>query len=239
MLIWWVLSLIILVGCGVFTYRMIVSSYEFLPADKRFLFGLKKRPAEKEIFSDSPDPIRILRSKIQHVEDNSTFYHIQFNKFQDRLNEIEDKMNRSFSGSSTRYHDPVITGEEYEEWEKLYYEENEKKEKLENELDATLERLEAAEKKLSSYEHEHESLIKVKSDYDLRSHDLVSMQEKIVSLQAKLDAANEREKELEQVLLSEITIREKYNLLKKDYTKLLSEIENLKIVLASRDKPPK
>ena len=231
MLIWWVLSLIILIACGIFTYRMIMSSYEFLPADKRFFLKFKKQK-EQPIFSDMPDSIRVLRNKLQHVEDNTTFYHIQFTKFQDRLKMIEDKVDRKMPKEETIYQQDVMEGEE--DWKELFYEENEKKEALENELDLVKQELEGIREKLYRYELEHEELIKVKSDYDLRITDLQSMQNNIMTLQGKLDAAAEREKELEQVLLSEITIREKYSLLKKDYAKLKSETDDLKSVIASK-----
>ena len=54
------------------------------------------------------------------------------------------------------------------------------------------------------------------------------MQNEIILLQRQLDASIDREKELEQLLLSEITMREKYSLLQKEYTQLLSEADDLK-----------
>ena len=48
MWIWWIVSLIILIACIIFAYRMIVSSYEFLPVDKRYFLGLFKNPANTE-----------------------------------------------------------------------------------------------------------------------------------------------------------------------------------------------
>lgn len=231
MLIWWVLSLIILIACGIFTYRMIVSSYEFLPADKRFLFRFRKQ-GEPPIFSDMPDSIKVLRSKLQHVEDNNTFYHIQFTRFQDRLKTIEDKVDRKLPKEGAVYQQDVM--DEESDWKELYYEENEKKEALENELDVVKQELDDIKEKLYRYETEHEELIKIKSDYDLRMNDLQSMQNNIMTLQGKLDASAEREKELEQVLLSEITIREKYSLLKKDYAKLKCEVDDLKTVIGSK-----
>ena len=40
MWIWWIVSLISLIACAIFAYRMIVSSYEFLPADKRYFLEI-------------------------------------------------------------------------------------------------------------------------------------------------------------------------------------------------------
>ncbi|MDQ6843158.1 MAG: hypothetical protein M3Z92_02230, partial [Bacteroidota bacterium] len=91
MWIWWMVSLIVLIGCVIFAYRMIVSSYEFLPADKRYFFGFNKNPTAASNYRENPEVLKVLKNKVQHVEDNTTFYQIQFSKFQDRLKAIEEK----------------------------------------------------------------------------------------------------------------------------------------------------
>lgn len=100
MWIWWVMSLIILIACAIFAYRMIVSSYQFLPADKNRLYGGKIFPGSNTNGLKTRD-ILCLKSKLQKIEE-------------------------------------------------LYYEENELKEKLENELDEISQKLEYAESKLNS-----------------------------------------------------------------------------------------
>ena len=224
MWIWWIVSLIVLVGCIIFAYRMIVSSYEFLPADKRFFFGFNKNPASSTNFPDHPDALKILRNKMQHVEDNTTFYHIQFSKFQDRLKVMEEK----FAMNSKKINATAIEFEDEEDWKELYYEENSKKELLENELDLTKQTLEKLENKLNEVEDKTGHWKQLQSDYELRLNDLQSMQNETMHLQKQLDASIEREKELEQLLLSEITMREKYSLLQKEYTRLLSETDDLR-----------
>ncbi len=227
MWVWWIVSLIVLIGCIIFAYRMIVSSYEFLPADKRFFFGFNKNPTSETNFPDHPDALKILRNKVQHVEDNTTFYHIQFSKFQDRLKVMEEKFAISPQKINT-----TTTGnvglEDEEDWKELYYEENSKKELLENELDFTKQALADAENKLNEIEGKTDRWAQLQSNYELRLNDLQSMQNEIMLLQRQLDASIEREKELEQLLLSEITMREKYSLLQKEYTQLLSETDDLR-----------
>ena len=44
----------------------------------------------------------------------------------------------------------------------------------------------------------------------------------------QLEASTEREKELEQLLLSEITLREKYSMLQREYSELQSEADDLR-----------
>lgn len=224
MWIWWIVSLIVLVACIIFAYRMIVSSYEFLPADKRFFFGFNKNPASSTNFPDHPDALKILRNKMQHVEDNTTFYHIQFSKFQDRLKIMEEQ----FAMNPKSINATAIEFEDEEDWKELYYEENSKKELLENELDLTKQTLEKAENKLHEIEDKTGYWKQLQSDYELRLNDLQSMQNETMHLQKQLDASIEREKELEQLLLSEITMREKYSLLQKEYTRLLSETDDLR-----------
>ena len=226
MWVWWIVSLIVLISCIIFAYRMIVSSYEFLPADKRFFFGFNKNPTTATNFPDHPDALKILRNKMQHVEDNTTFYHIQFSKFQDRLKIIEEKvaMNPQKINTITTN----VDFEEEEDWKELYYGENSKKELLENELDFTKQSLEEAENKLNEIEGKTDRWAQLQSDYELRLNDLQSMQNEIIHLQRQFEASVEREKELEQLLLSEITMREKYSLLQKEYTELLSETDDLR-----------
>ena len=85
MLVWWILSLIILIACIIFAYRMIVSTYEFLPADKRYFLGFYKNPDSPNARPVQRDSLKALNKKVQSVEDNTTFYQIQFSKFQERL----------------------------------------------------------------------------------------------------------------------------------------------------------
>ncbi|HEV8083477.1 MAG TPA: hypothetical protein VGP55_09765 [Chitinophagaceae bacterium] len=206
---------------------MIISSYEFLPADKRFFFGFNKNPTASANFPDHPDALKILRNKVQHVEDNTTFYHIQFSKFQDRLKIIEEKVAMN-PQKITTITTSDVNFEEEEDWKELYYGENSKKEVLENELDFARQALEKAENKLNEIEGKTDRLTQLQSDYELRLNDLQSMQNEIIHLQQQFEASVEREKELEQLLLSEITMREKYSLLQREYAGLLSETDDLR-----------
>ncbi len=225
MWLWSIVSLIILIACTIFAYRMIVSSYEFLPADKRFFPGFHKGT----IFSSGnfvqKDTNTILKTKVLDL-DNSTFYEIQFSKLQQRLKTLEDQYTfKSLQAAATL---ASKEEEEKEDWKELYYEENSAKEKLENELDFTKQAIEMAENKFKEFEEKTNSWKELQSDYEMRLNDLQSLQNNIDLLQRKLEASIEREKELEQLLLSEITMREKYSLLQQEYTQLLSERDNLK-----------
>ncbi|MDP4283282.1 MAG: hypothetical protein Q8891_02585 [Bacteroidota bacterium] len=222
MWIWWIISLIVLIACFIFAYRMIVSSYDFLPTDKKFPLDFRKDSSGKNPTLAQQELIRSLKTKLQTVEDNSSFYEIQFSKFQQRLKMLEEQYNSNLQQSA---HQPK---EEEEDWKEMYFEENELKEKLENELDEANQKLEEAEKKLSSIEANNSQWAMLQSEYDTRLNDMQSMQDNISLMQRQLVAAAEREKELEQILLSEITIKKKYAQLESSHLSLQSENEDLR-----------
>ncbi len=221
-MLWWILSLTILIACFIFTYRLIVSSYEFLPAGKKFFFGLRKDYRDEATSASQEEIIRNLRNKLQSVEETSSFYEIQFSKFQQRLKSLEEQYNHPQK--------PISDFEktEEEDWKEMYYEENVVKEKLENELDETRQKLEEAEFKLNSIKEEASGSVALKSDYDSRLNDLESMQNNIGLLQRQLEAAAEREKELEEILLSEISVKKKLSQLQSDHILLKIENQELK-----------
>ncbi|HEY5408330.1 MAG TPA: hypothetical protein VIJ92_14645 [Ginsengibacter sp.] len=224
MWIWWMISLIILIACIIFAYRMIVSSYEFMPVDKRYFLGFFKNSSNPAVNPLRPDSLKALNNKLQSVEEGNTFYQIQLTKFQQRLKMLED-LNAS---------KPAIQNisrpqeEDEEDWKEMYYEENDKKEKLENELDYTKQLLEEVESKLKESLENSFRWVQVQSDYEVRLDDLKAQQNEIEVLQNQLMASTERERELEQLLLSEVTVREKYSMLQKEYVQLQSEADNLR-----------
>ena len=227
---WWIISLIILIACVIFAYRMIVSSYDFLPADKRYFLGFFKNSTHSKISLPQNEVLKALRNKVESVEESASFYEVQFTKLQQRLKILED-LNKSNTTPEVMY-----KPREEEDWKEMYFEENEVKEKLENELDLTKQMLEETENKLKeSLEHSFR-WVQLKSDYESKLQELDSMQNEIEIFQKQLAASTEREKELEQLLLSEITIREKYSVLQKDYAQLQSEADNLRRRMAELNK---
>jgi chromosome segregation ATPase len=233
MLVWWILSLIILIVCFIFAYRMIVSTYEFLPANKRYFLGFYKNPGLQDAAPAQRDSLRALNRKVQSVQDNTTFYEIQFSKFQDRLKALEEL---NTVKSSTEKITTATQPENEEDWKEMYYEENSIKERLENDLDYTRQLLEEAETKLKDSSENDARWVKLQSEYESRLHDLHSLQEHIDLLKRQLEASVERERELEQLLLSEITLREKYSLLQRQYVELQSEADDLRIRIVALNK---
>ncbi len=226
MWIWWVISLAVLIASFIFAYRMIVSTYDYLPEGKKHLLVFRKNHVTESGFVKG-EMIRDLKNKLQEMEENASFYEIQFSKLQQRLKTLEvQQVNQQQQASKF---------EDEENWKDMYYEENEQKGKLENDLDGALQKLEEAENKLNSLEETKSASIALQSEYDARLNDILSMQEHIGTLQRKLEAATEREKELEQLLVAENHIKNQYEQSKRDFSRLQMENDDLKKQIIEAD----
>ncbi len=221
MWIWCLLSLVILIACAVLTYRLFITSDDFLPDDKKSFMFFNKKPANKNTTDDQDEVVRKLKNKLASLEDTTSFYEIQFSKLQQRLSVLELQSGNSGGMKTT-------PGKEDEDWQEMYFEENEKKEKLENELDQTRQYLEEIESKLNTIEESNSQLASLKSENDARLNDIQSMQNTIGLLQRQLEGAAKRENELEDILLSEITIKKKYDQMESNYVLLQSDNDDLK-----------
>jgi predicted nucleic acid-binding Zn-ribbon protein len=219
MLVWWIISLVVLIVCFIFAYRVIVSSYDYMPGDTKNFLSLR-RNSSSESSSLNNETVWDLKNKLHQVEENSSFYEIQFTKLKQRLNALEDLYNSQ--------QEKVLAHEEKEDWKEMYYQENEIKEKLENELDEVRQKLEETENKLKSITDDSSKWSGLQSDYDARLNDLQSMQNNIGLLQRKLEAAINREKELEQSLLAEINSKKQYSQLESENTRMKSENDELR-----------
>jgi len=224
MWIWWILSLIVLIACTIFAYRMIVTSYEFLPIDKRSFWRFGKDNFTASVAPAQKESLRAIKNKLQIVEDNAAFYQSQFTKLQERLKALEE-----VSHPKTNIEVVNSSDEEDEDWKEMFYEENEAKERLENELDAANKILEDAQARLKEFAQNTSYNVQLQSGNDSRLHQVDSLQHQLELLQMQLAASSKREKELEQLLLSEIANREKYSILQKEYIELQSEADDLRI----------
>ncbi len=220
MWIWWIISLVVLIACFIFAYKVIVSSYDLLPADKKNFLSFKKSSSSPNS-SPRPEAIWDLKNKLQKVEENSSFYEIQFSKMQERLKALEAQY-------QTQQQITASQNDDEEDWKEMYYEENEVKEKLENELDITRQRLEEVENQLAEIEVNNSKWKGLQSDYDARLNDLQSMQNNIGLLQRQLEAAAVREKELELSLVAEINAKKQYSNLESENVRLKSENDDLR-----------
>ena len=196
MWIWWIISLIVLIACFIFAYKMIASSYEFMPSGKKNFLRFKKNNSTTS--EGRTEMIYELKSHLKKMEENASLYEIQFSKLQERLKILEGE------NQKRQIVETVSQTEEKEDWKEMYYEENEAKEKLENELDRTLQKLEEVEMSNASLRENQSTITNLQSNYDAQLNDLRSKQEHVDLLQRKLEGAREREKELQHSLQHEI-----------------------------------
>jgi chromosome segregation ATPase len=230
MWIWWIVSLIILIACIVFAYRMIVSSYEFLPADKKSLPRLGKRAPKAKALSSQAESSGNLNSRLQSLEETNAFHEIQFSKFLQRLKSVEDRFD------TTSQPNGAVKKSDDEDWKEMYYEENERKEKLENELDKCRQQLETNEILLKELRKNNRERASILSNHDTTVHDIQSMQQAIEMMQRKIMAASEREKELEQLLCAEIEAKKTYSRLESEQRRLQFENEDLRRQIVDFDR---
>lgn len=222
MWIWWLISLVVLIACFIFAYKVIMSSYDFLPVDKKSIFSFKKNTFTETNVSQRSEAIWDLKNQLKKVEETSSFYEIQFSKLQQRLKTLEAQY------ESQQQKIAAPGKEEEEDWKELYYEENEVKEKLENDLDVTRQKLEEVEMKLNSISQDDSKWKSLQSDYDARLNDLQSMQNNIGLLQRQLEASSAREAELEISLLKEIETKKQFSNIESDNARMKSENEDLR-----------
>ena len=226
----WIVSLVLLIACIVLAYWIMVSSYDYFPSDKKFFFGFRKRTSSDAYHHE--ETLRALRSKIKSIEESESYREIQVSKLQQRLQVLENSTAKNPSGIAVA---PSPSKEE-ENWKELYYEENEKKEKLENELDEVKELLVDAEDKVLKNDGSGNALSSLQSEYDTRVEEMRSMLLEMDNLQLKLEAASTREKELENSLRNEIALKNKFAHLECVNTQLKCENENMRAHLKEMNK---
>ncbi len=219
MWLWWIVSLIILLGSIIFSLYIFYGSYKITPLKKDFSF--KRNPG----FIKKPFPIgkqqliNSLKLKLQSVENNSLLYYNELKKLQQRINALEK--NKSTGGTTnTNFGD--------ENWEELYYEVHDKKEKMENELDLTNQKLEEAESLLTELKRRETSWKQKRSDLENELNKAHSLQNKIGDLQRQLEGAAERELELQQQIQTQQELYKDFELLQQQYSYAQSETDDLK-----------
>lgn len=213
----WIVSLLVLIACFIFAWRMLLTNFDMLPNEKKFSMFKNYSPAD---ISYNQETLRGIKSKLRTLEDQNAYYELQFTKLQQRLKQIEEEGLVQVGG--------VAKQNDGEDWKEMYYEENEKKEKLENELDATQQRLDTLEEELKTLKDNSAEFNALKSDHDARLNEIQSLQNAIGELQQQLDGAAQREKDLEVQLQKEINRRQQLEKGETIQTSLKSENEGLR-----------
>lgn len=220
MWIWWIISLVVLIACFIFAYKMIMSSFDFLPADKKSDFLRFRNRYDAKADAEKNELVWDLRNKLQKMEENATFYEMQFSKLQQRLKTLEENTRPAA--------EEVELEEEEDDWKEMYYQENEEKQKIENALDEANQKLENTETELKELAAERQQWAVARSEYDARLRDIQSMQNELGLLQRQLEASEARAKELEQFLARETAQKEQLTHWQNEFVKIRDENEELK-----------
>ncbi len=229
MWIWWALSLLILIGSAAFALYIYYGNYKSTPAKKDFFVVSRKSPLPKFFAISKQQVIASLRLKLQAVENNSALYFNELKKLQHRIQAIEKNNSTSTVNKLSAFD---------EDWEEMYYEANDKKENLENELDSITQALEKATYNLHKAENKEKQLIEKQSELQSQLNQAQTLQNKIGDLQRELEGAAERETDLQVQLDAHKDLINDFELLQQQYAQLqseASEIQNRMIESKNRE----
>ena len=219
MWLWWVASLLILIASIVFALYIYYGSYKPASVKKEHFF--KRRNL---VFFKNPVPftqkqlISSLKLKLQSVENNSMLYFNELKKLQQRIQALEKN---KFSGEAKSENGD-------ENWEELYYDVHDAKEKIENELDLSNQKLQETESLLNELRKRERIWKEKQSALQNDVNEVQSLRNKIEDLTRQLEGAAERESELQQQLEAQKEFYKGYDLLQLQHTLMKSEADELK-----------
>ena len=213
----WIVSLLVLIACFIFAWKMLINNFDMLSGEKKYPMFKNFTPSD---ISYNQETLRGIKSKLRTLEDQNAYYEMQFTKMQQRLQQLESG---GFAPAN-----PVPKNEDEEDWKEMYYEENEKKEKLENELDLTQQELGNLKEELELMRQKSTEVSALKSTNETRLNEIQTLQDKIGELQQSFEGAAQREKELEMQLQKEINQRRQLEKSETIQTSLKSENEGLR-----------
>ena len=219
MWLWWVVSLLILIASIALALYIYYSSYKTALDKRNIEISKPFKPSFKFLAVTKQQVIASLKLKLQAVENNSTLYYNELKKVQERIQMLEKNNFLPKPEFKTSAFD--------ENWEELYYETHEQKEKLENELDAINQALEVAEQKVTDAILKEKLFIEKQSDLEGQLRKAHSLQNKIGDLQRQVEGAAERENDLKKELEAQKQLIEDFELLQQQYAHLQSEAEEL------------
>lgn len=177
-----------------------MNSYDEIPAQRRF--GLFQSFSPSDI-SYHMETLRSLKAKLKSLEDKSEYYESQIEKLNKKLKLAEKEPIPVFLNGGSH---PSVKQEPEEDWKELFYEENEKKEKLENELDIAQQEIEYLQNELEKANRDtkkispHEKLI--------TTEELQVLHDTISELRNRLNKAHEESESLKEQLRNELNLRQ-------------------------------
>lgn len=220
MWLWWIVSLVILTAAIIFSLYIFYSSYKATPVKKDFPLRRNYNIIRKSLPFTKQQLISSLKLKLQSVENNSALYYNELKKLQERIQALEKNKGTSYQNNKGRNDD--------ENWEELYYQVSDGKEKMESELDLTNQKLEEAEELLIELKRRETTWKEKRSEMENQLNNAHNLQNKISELQHELEGAANREQELQQQLQTQQEFYKDYELLQHQYSYVQSEADELK-----------
>jgi len=216
----WIVSLLILTASIIFSLYIFYGSYKVWPVRKGSdpgtdYGGVRKYPAvtKQQVISS-------LKLKLQSVEHNSMLYYNELKKLQQRIQALEKDKGTGYPK------DKGISDDE--NWEELYYDIHDAKEKMESELDLTNQKLEEAESLLQELKRRETAWKENRAGLENELNKAQTLQKKIDELQQELDNASVMNQELQQQLVTQQELYKDYELIKQQYSYVQSEADELR-----------
>jgi|GEM_PF-830685 len=221
MWLWWIVSLVILMASIIFSLYIFYSSYKAMPVKKEFLLKRNYNSVRKFIPITKQQVISSLKLKLQSVEHNSMLYYDELKKLQQRIQTLE-------KNKGTGYQKDEKAVSDDENWEELYYQLHDEKEKMENELDLTNQKLQEAESLVNELKRKETLWKEKRSELENELNKAHTLQNKIGELQRELEGAAEREQDLQQQLEAQKELYKDFELLQQQYAYIQSEADELR-----------
>jgi chromosome segregation ATPase len=219
MWLWWIVSLVIVSASIIFSLYVFYSSYKSTPAKKEFSLRKNYNFIRQSIPLSKQQLIASLKMKLQAVEQNSTLYYNELRKVQQRIQALEKNKGTDYQ--------PKVRNDD-ENWEELYYQSSEEKDKLESELDLANQKLEETEALVTELKRRETVLKEKRSELENRLNEAHTLQNKIGDLQRELEGAAQREQDILQQLEAQKEVYKDYELLQQQYSYIQSEADELK-----------
>ena len=219
MWLWWIVSLVIVIATIIFALYIFYSSYKAAPVKKEFPLKRNYNFIRKSLPFTKQQVISSLKLKLQAVEYNSMLYHNELKKLQERIQALEKNKGIGYAKQSIS---------EDENWEELYYKVSDEKEKLENELDLTTQKLEETESLVVEFKRRETAWKEKRSELENELNKAHTLQNKIGELQRELEGAAGREKELQQQLETQQELYKDFELIQQQYAYVQSEADELR-----------
>jgi DNA repair exonuclease SbcCD ATPase subunit len=221
MWLWWIVSLVILMASIIFSLYIFYSSYKAMPVKKEFLLKRNYNSVRKFIPITKQQVISSLKLKLQSVEHNSMLYYDELKKLQQRIQTLEKNKGTGYQKDEKAVYDD-------ENWEELYYQLHDEKEKMENELDLTNQKLQEAESLVNELKRKETLWKEKRSELENELNKAHTLQNKIGELQRELEGAAEREQDLQQQLEAQKELYKDFELLQQQYAYIQSEADELR-----------